>query len=185
MRLTGVKRALPLARMLRQAARATELNATVVGDGPERVAMQRYLDRHRLTERVRLAGALSRKDIRRLLGQTAVFVAPAHRESFGIAALEARASGVPVVASARSGVAAFIEHGREGLLGASDREMAEHLVTLLRTHSLREQMALYNRSVPPPYGWDHALERNLELYRLAAAPRVRPLRSRLDGVLVG
>jgi len=185
MRLTSVKRALPLTRILRNAAEAAEFTATVVGDGPERAAMQRYLQRHRLTGRVRLAGVLSRAEIRRLLEQTSVFVAPAHRESFGIAALEARASGVPVVASARSGVATFIEHGREGLLGDSDQEMGDHLVALLARPSLRQQMARHNGLVPPPYGWDQAIERNHEMYRVAAARRVLPLRSRPNGVLVG
>ena len=37
MRLTSVKRALPLVRMLRHAAARAELTATIVGDGPERV----------------------------------------------------------------------------------------------------------------------------------------------------
>jgi glycosyltransferase involved in cell wall biosynthesis len=185
MRLTRVKRALPLARMLRHAARSAELTATVVGDGPERELMQRYLDRHRLSDRVRLAGTLSRPEIRGLLEQTSVFVAPAHRESFGIAALEARASGVPVVASSRSGVAAFVEHGREGFLGGNDRELGDHLATLLRTPSLREDMARHNRRVPPAYGWEQALERSQELYALATAQGVRARRARLDGVLVG
>jgi glycosyltransferase involved in cell wall biosynthesis len=185
MRLTTVKRTLPLARMLRRAAAATDLRATVVGDGPERAALQRYLRRHRLTDRVRLTGVLSRAEIRELLGQTSVFVAPAHRESFGIAALEARASGVPVVASAQSGVATFIEHGRDGLLGRSDRELGDHLLTLLGSAGLRERMAAHNRSVPPAFGWEQALERNLELYGAAVAHRPSGVGSLARGVLVG
>jgi glycosyltransferase involved in cell wall biosynthesis len=184
MRLTGVKRSLPLVRLLRDAAGCAEFRATIVGDGPERPAMLRFLRRHRLTDRVRLTGALGRADIRRLLEHTSVFVAPAHRESFGIAALEARASGVPVVASARSGIATFIEHGREGLLGDDDRELGGHLVTLLRDPALRDELGRHNRLVPPAYGWDHALTRNHELYLLAAAHHRLPVRSRLDGALV-
>jgi glycosyltransferase involved in cell wall biosynthesis len=176
MRLTSVKRALPLVRMLREAAGRTALTATIVGDGPERVAVQGYLRRHELTDRVRLTGALDRADIRRHLAQASVFLAPAHRESFGIAALEARASGVPVVASARSGVATFIEHGTDGLLGDDDRDLADQLVALLDDSELRERIAWHNRAVPPRFGWSQALERTSELYDLATADAA-PLRT--------
>jgi glycosyltransferase involved in cell wall biosynthesis len=186
MRLTSVKRALPLVRTLGRVARDDEFTATIVGDGPDRGAVQRYLRRHGLTDRVRLTGALDRKEIRRLLGQTSIFLAPAHRESFGIAALEARASGVPVVASSRSGVASFVEHGRDGLLGGDDRELGDHLTTLLRDPALLERMARHNRLVPPSYGWDQALVRNEAVYRAAcAAHGRRATRGTSRKVLVG
>jgi len=187
MRLTGVKRALPLVHTLRRAARAADFTATVVGDGPQREAVQRYLRRHGLAERVRMTGALDRSEIRGLLSRASIFVAPAHRESFGIAALEARASGVPVVASSRSGIATFIEHGRDGLLGASDREVGDHLVALLRDPGLRAQIARHNRLVPPAYGWDQALARNDEVYgvTMAAHAQRRAGRRQAGRVLVG
>jgi glycosyltransferase involved in cell wall biosynthesis len=185
MRLTSVKRAVPLARILCRVAEDSEFTATIVGDGPERAAVQRHLRRHGLAERVTLTGALSRLEIRRLLAQASVFVAPAHRESFGIAALEARASGVPVVASARSGVATFVSHGREGLLARDDRELGDHLTMLLNDAQLRDRIAAHNRQVPPAYGWEQALERNLEVYLMAAAHHRLRSRRHLDGVLVG
>ena len=184
MRLTSVKRALPLARILRRAADAADFTATVVGDGPERPAMQRYLRRHGLADRVRLTGALPQSEIRRLLEETSVFVAPAHRESFGIAALEARAHGLPVIASARSGVETFIQHGRDGLLGRDDTELADHLVTLLNDSRLRARIARHNRRVRPPYGWDEALERHEAIYLVASAQQ-RATSGTVEGVLVG
>ncbi len=187
MRLTGVKRAMPLVRTLHRVARHHDFEATIVGDGPELPAMRRYLRRHGLTDRVRLTGVLDRSEIRALLLETSVFLAPAHRESFGIAALEARAIGVPVVASSRSGVATFIEHGTSGLLGADDRALGDHLRTLLSDRPLRERLARHNRGAPPPYGWEEALLRNDDLYRLAASARARrPVERRQGsaGVLV-
>ncbi len=175
MRLTSVKRAMPLLRVLHEVSRHTDLRATIVGDGPQRPAVERYLRRHHLTDHIRLVGVLERSEIRQHLGHASVFVAPAHRESFGIAALEARASGVPVLASARSGVATFIEHGRDGLLARDDQELARHLHLLLTDEELRRGIARHNRLVPPVQGWAEALARNEELYaeahRLAASPR--------------
>jgi len=185
MRLTGVKRALPLARALRHAAGRHDFTATIVGDGPQRAAVQRYLSHHRLADRVRLTGSLDRREIRALLREASVFVAPAHRESFGIAALEARAVGVPVVASSRSGVATFIEHGVSGLLGPDDRGLSDHLETLLSDPVLRERMALHNRRLVPPYGWEQALRRNEDAYLLAARARRPAGRRSAARVLVG
>lgn len=164
MRLTGVKRALPMLDVLRRAADQVDLRATVIGEGPRRAAMERYVARHGLDGVVQLVGAQPRHVIRDHLAGAAVFLAPAHRESFGIAALEARASGVPVIASARSGVASFVAHERDGLLAADDRGMAETLVRLLRDDELREAIARHNRAVPPPHGWPHALAAHEALY---------------------
>jgi glycosyltransferase involved in cell wall biosynthesis len=169
MRLTSVKRAVPLVRVLRSVAERAEFSATVVGDGPERPAVERFLRRHGLTDRVTLTGALDRTAIRAHLERASVFVAPAHRESFGIAALEARATGVPVLASARSGVATFVEHERDGLLARDDRELADHLHTLVTDHALRHRIARHNRLVPPAHGWAQALARTEELYAVAGA----------------
>jgi len=185
MRLTTVKRTLPLVRTLHRVAARTELTATIVGDGPERAAAQRYLRRNGLTDRITMTGALGRAEIRRELAQASVFLAPAHRESFGIAALEARASGIPVVASARSGVATFIEHGIDGLLGVDDHDVADLLLALLDDPQLRERIALHNRAVPPRYGWDAALERTAQLYAHAATTAPHPARPVTRGVLVG
>ena len=129
--------------------------------------MERYLRRHGMAERVRLTGTLDRSAVRRLLEEAAVFLAPAHRESFGIAALEARATGVPVVASSWSGVATYVRHGREGLLGAADEELAAHTLRLLRDHRLRDRIADHNRRVRPVHDWPTALVRADEVYALA------------------
>ncbi len=171
MRLTRVKRALPLVRILRRVAEQVPLEATIVGDGPERSSVERYLRRHGLADRVELTGALDRTAIRHRLAGASVFLAPAHRESFGIAALEARACGVPVVASARSGVTSFVEHGRDGLLGGDDRQLAAHVVRLLEDERCRADLAWHSRAVPPDYGWPSVLARHDELYRVAVRPR--------------
>ncbi len=174
MRLTKVKRALPLVRTFARIATDVDFTATVIGDGPERPAVEGYLRRHQLLDRVTLAGVQDREEIRAAMRRASVFVAPAHRESFGIAALEARASGVPVVASSRSGVPTFIEHGRDGLLGQDDRAIGDHLLTLLRDHAARDQIAWHNRAVRPELGWDDALDNNDALYRAAGASVSRP-----------
>jgi glycosyltransferase involved in cell wall biosynthesis len=169
MRLTTVKRTIPLARILHAVAAHTNMNAVVVGDGPKRASLERYVQRHGLSERVRMTGALSRDQVREEMAAASVFLAPASRESFGIAALEARTAGLPVIAHARSGVATFVRPRIEGLLGANDEELAHHTTDMLRDESLRDQIARHNRAVPPRQTWPLALSNNFHAYALAGA----------------
>ena len=77
-----------------------------------------------------------------------VFVAPANLESFGIAALEARCAGLPVVAKAHTGISEFVNHDKEGLLATSDADMVHQLNRIVRDAELRRIIAAHNRSTP-------------------------------------
>lgn len=90
----------------------------LIGDGPERPAVEARIAAHGLADRVRLLG---RQDhFEALLRACAVFVLPSRTESFGLAALEALASGVPVVASAVGGLDEVVRPGVTGGLAAPD-----------------------------------------------------------------
>lgn len=175
MRLASRKRPMALLRMLEQARRATpdtiDLRAVIVGDGPYRGVMKRYLARHDMAAWVSLPGAGSHDDIRALFERSDLFVAPAFKESFGIAALEARAAGLPVIAHERTGIGEFVEHGVSGLLVDGDTAMASAIAALASDTVTRTRLTRHNRSVAPPFGWPEALERTAEIYRLATGIR--------------
>lgn len=171
MRLAPRKRPFQLVRMLARVAAELEpdlqLAATIVGDGPLRRPLGWFVRRRGLATHIRLAGRLDRSTIRELFATTDAFVAPANLESFGIAALEARTAGVPVVAKARTGVREFIRHGREGLLATTDRNLADQLIRLARDPALRGVMAKHNAAVPPAMNWDEVVAANVATYRRA------------------
>ncbi|MFG1706427.1 glycosyltransferase [Nonomuraea sp. M3C6] len=155
-RLAPRKQPVRLLRLL-QTARARvpariPMRATIVGDGPARGQMERFLARHGMTDWVSLPGRFTREQIAKVLETADVFVAPAPRESFGIAALEARAAGAPVVARAQSGVADFVKHGTEGLLGRTLGDLSRAVARLCVDAGLRESIAAHNRSTPPAAG---------------------------------
>jgi glycosyltransferase involved in cell wall biosynthesis len=171
MRLAPRKRPLPLLRILRRVRRATpsrvRLRAVVVGDGPQRPAMERVLARHGMTDWVELTGRLDREQLRTLYRRADVFVAPAHLESFGIAALEARTAGLPVVAMARAGIREFVEPGVEGLLARGDRDLADAVARLATDAALRMRIVEHNRAVLPTMTWPRVLEQCERTYRRA------------------
>jgi len=130
------------------------IRATIVGDGPAQSLMRRYLARHGMTGWVQLAGRVDRQHLPALLATADAFLAPARREAFGLAALEARSVGVPVVARADNGVADFITDRREGLLGHGAPGLTAALIQLLTDTELRRRIATHNRATPPdPFAW--------------------------------
>ncbi|WP_239137501.1 glycosyltransferase family 4 protein [Sphaerisporangium rufum] len=185
-RLAPRKQPVRLLRLLlaarRRVPRHIGMRATLVGDGPARGAMERFLRANRMEGWVSLPGRYSRERIREVLDSADVFVAPAPRESFGIAALEARAAGVPVVARTQSGVADFVRPGEEGLLGRTFDELVAAVARLATDRALRERVARHNRDTEPARcAWPAVLDGFDRAYRLAAArvaPAVRVARDR-------
>ena len=170
MRLMPRKRPLQLLRAYAAVRRLTgeDVRLVLVGDGPLRRRAERYVRRHGLGGHVRITGRLPRAAVRDELAAASVYVAPAPKESFGIAALEARCVGLPVVARRGSGVAEFVRDRVEGLLVGSDAELVAALADLVADRDLRERIAAHNRRVAPAFDWGDALVRTSALYEVAA-----------------
>jgi glycosyltransferase involved in cell wall biosynthesis len=96
--------------------------------------------------------------VRATLAASDAFVAPARMESFGIAALEARTAGLPVLAYASTGISSFVRHEVEGLLAADDRAMVDAIARIASDDALRERIAAHNRGTEPDEAWPHVLE---------------------------
>lgn len=172
MRLAGRKRPLALARMLRDVRRSVPptipLKAVIVGDGPLEGRLRSTIERFKMTDWVSMPGCLSRAAIRDRYRTADLYLAPAHRESFGIAALEARAAGLPVLAMRSGGVGEFIQDGVEGLLCDDDRGMARAVAHLVTQRGALAGMAARNTAFVPNLGWDVVLDRFSRAYALAA-----------------
>lgn len=172
MRLAPRKRPGHLLRILRRARAALgpspRLRVVIAGEGPERRSLERYMRRHRMNDWVSLPGRMTRPQIRELFARADMFVAPATLESFGIAALEARCAGLPVVARVEGGIREFINDGKEGILTGSDVGMAAAIMRLAADPAARQAIAAHNRSVPPPVSWPDVMRRTEEMYDLAA-----------------
>ena len=170
-RLAMRKRPLALIAMMarvRALVRAeVPLRLLVIGDGPQRSRVARRVHELGMSSWVDLPGQLPRSDIRDVLAAADLYVAPAILESFGIAALEARSVGLPVVAKARGGVGEFVTDGTEGVLSTTDHDMASALVRLIESPSWRTAIRAHNSAVAPAFGWDDALARTDQLYARA------------------
>jgi glycosyltransferase involved in cell wall biosynthesis len=184
MRLAARKRPLQLLKVLREVrARVPAdigIEAQIIGAGPQHESMLSYLKRRRMTSWVELTGQLDQPAIRDRFADADLYVSPATLESFGIAALEARCAGLPVLAFAGTGVSDFIEHGRNGLLVRSDDQLAAALATLARSPSARAELAGGHpagdpRGVEFGYTWDQVLQTCEQVYRRAFEQMSQPM----------
>jgi N-acetyl-alpha-D-glucosaminyl L-malate synthase BshA len=109
-----VKRVLDVVRTF--AAVRKELPATLVlvGDGPGRDAAEHEVDTLKLRKDVRFLGKV--ENVGDVLRGADLFLLPSATESFGLAALEAMACGVPVIASNAGGIPEVVKDGATGYL---------------------------------------------------------------------
>ncbi|MDP2288906.1 MAG: glycosyltransferase family 4 protein [Actinomycetota bacterium] len=173
MRLAPRKRTLPLLKILKsvrsQVGAQAHLHLRIVGDGPERTRAEAYVGQHDLGDLVTFTGRLDHAGIREIFGLSDVYVQPSVRESFGIAALEARCAGLPVIARSQTGTTEFIRDYLEGLLVDSDAGMANAIATLATHRPLLDQLSTFNRTHTPDQAWPSVLARVDQEYAIAAA----------------
>jgi glycogen(starch) synthase len=145
------------------------LQLELFGDGPERQQLERYLARHELGSWVALPGRVSRDELRRRYWASDLYLTTARLEAFGIAALEARTAGLPVLARADTGVSDFVIDGVNGVLGADDDALAAALAGLVTDAALREKIARENSTVAPSQSWEAVAALAESEYRRAGA----------------
>ncbi|MDR3673845.1 MAG: glycosyltransferase family 4 protein [Acidobacteriota bacterium] len=116
------------------------LRVEIAGSGPQRGKLEEAVVRVGLKEQVRFLGWID--DISSVLPRWDVFVMPSLEEGFPIAALDAMAAGLPVVATSVGGVPELLEDGKSGwLVPSRDVEaLASRLHLLIGNPELRRSM---------------------------------------------
>ncbi|MDQ2665251.1 MAG: glycosyltransferase family 4 protein [Gemmatimonadota bacterium] len=175
MRLSRKKRPRELVRAFASAVRfvagAPSMRLTIAGDGRDRDDIARLAAELGIGDRVTLTGHLEREQLRDLYSRADVFVLPSERESFGIAALEARVSGLPVIAMLAGGARDFIASGVNGLLARDEVELARFIARLALDHALRRYIANQNKTAPSEYDWSAVARAHRVIYEAAALTR--------------
>lgn len=173
MRLNWRKRPLDFVRalaMVKARTRGRKLRFILVGDGPMRRLVELEALRLGVSRELELTGYRPPAGVRALLHEATLFVQPTRTEAFGIALLEARAMGLPVVAMRHGGQPELVAHGRHGLLAGSLSEFAGSIAELVLDDERRRQMAARAREGLEPYDWSVVADRYLAAYQQAREP---------------
>ncbi len=139
----------------------------VVGPGTRlRNKYEKRVARNGLKDVV-FVGCVSHDELPRYYNTADIVCAPATgKESFGIVLLEAMALGKPVVASNIDGYASIMTHGAEGLLvpPKDEKALAQALLSLMESKSLRQQMGVRGRLTVADYDWKRVVQKVLDYY---------------------
>ena len=148
-----------------------EVVFTIVGDGGERASLERRVRQLGVAAKVEFLGACDPARVAGVLARSTLFALPSPREAFGLALLEARAAGLPIVARTGGGVPEVVEHGRQGLLAKTSHEFGDAIATLAGDDALRRRFAEAAGDGLEEYDWDRVVDRHEAVYRHAMAER--------------
>jgi phosphatidylinositol alpha 1,6-mannosyltransferase len=161
-RLVREKRTDILAATLRQlGAMGVAHKVLIVGDGPERAALEAALP-HAI-----FSGTLDGEELASAYASSDLFFFPSETESFGNVTLEAMASGLPCICADATGSRSLVDPGVTGYLAVPGRvsQFASQLAKLANNAELRARMGAAARERALGFSWDKTMARILGYYR--------------------
>ena len=151
------------------------LRYAIVGDGPERAALEALATARGVRERVVFAGQLPPAEAHRRAADADLFVLPSVDEAFGVAYVEAMAAGVPAIGCEREDGPAEIAAAGPGLVQVPPRDpraLADAIERLLADDGARAQLGRDARAtVERSFTWERCGRATVAAYERALAGR--------------
>ena len=154
-------------RALPAVASRIEVEALVVGDGPERARLERLAGELGVNDRLSFLGARAHAEMPEILSSADLVVVPSLMEASSVAALEAMACGVPVAASRVGGLPEIVDDSVGALFEpANPGALAEAVRNLLSDReALGRRGAAARRRVVERFSLTRLADRHLEIYQ--------------------
>ncbi len=165
----AVKRVEDVVGMFRILREKMPVKLLLIGDGPERQRIETMCRQHQTCNVIHFLGKMTRPE--EVMASCDLFVLPSENESFGLAALEAMACGVPVVSSDTGGLPEVNIHGVSGLLNAvgDTRTMAENAYLILKDAATQQRYREGALEQAKRFDLHHILPRYEALYEQVVA----------------
>lgn len=145
----------------------TAIRLSVYGDGDQMPEMQETVRRRGLEDRVTFFGRIPHEAVPDALRTMDIFCVPSTLESFGVAAVEAMACGIPCVTSDAAGLSEVMADGETGFIvpRCNAEALAEKIVQLAQDPELRRKMGQQGRRrVEELYDWESNVQTIVAAY---------------------
>jgi D-inositol-3-phosphate glycosyltransferase len=131
-----------------------------------------------LDDVVRFVPPVAQSELARWCAAATLVAVPSYNESFGLVAVEAQATGTPVIAAAVGGLTTVIRNGHSGLLVDSHepRDWASAIRRVIEDDGLRDRLRAGATEQARQFAWERTAERTLEVYRRARAGMLEAVR---------
>ena len=159
-----VKRLLDVVRIFALVNKQLPSRLVLAGDGPDRIAAEQEAEHLGVAAKVRFVGPI--EDVADMLRWADLYLLPSRSESFGLSALEALATGVPVVGSRAGGLPEVVRHGVDGVLapvGDVD-SMADGAIALLSDDARWHAASTAARERAQEFAEGHVIPQYEEVY---------------------
>src|SRR5215475_4342407 len=139
----GLDRLIDAMSLMRNSMRGVNAKLYVIGEGPQRAALESQIARYGLTDRVFLIGQRPQSELAEWHSAADLFCLTSHREGCPNAVIEAMACGLPVVAPDVGGVGELISKPEYGITPPSPTadKFAEAIAKALKTNWNRAEIA--------------------------------------------
>lgn len=132
-----------------------EFKMIICGDGPEGNSLEQLVKRLALHNRVFFKGQISNDELRNLYSNCFCVLCTAKEEDFGLVAIEAMASGKPVICVDEGGFKETVKNGFNGFLTPpNENALAEKIIALISDQNLYREMCRNARKEAEKYGWE-------------------------------
>lgn len=137
----------------------------IIGDGPQREALQKEIIERGLSEQVSLLGNLPNEEIKNYYAASDAFLFSSKSETQGIVILEAMAQGTPVVAVNATGVRDIVKSGENGILTSEHAGLwAKSIVQIMLNTDMYIHMSEGAKKTALSFAEDHLARQAQECY---------------------
>lgn len=148
------------------AKRVPEAKLRLLGEGPLRSLIIRYMRRKGLQENIEVVDSVPYENIDLYLGNSTIFVLPSLNEGLPNALLQAMAVGLPIVASKVGGIPEAISDGVDGVLvnPGSPHELANEIINLLEDRKKALQLGCNAKTSAERYRVGRIIGKYIDLF---------------------
>ena len=150
----GLADLLPILAATRE--RVPDMEAVVVGDGPQRAELEQLRTALGAEHWLSFVGRVDDDELVAWYQRAWVVASASHREGFGLTLTEAAACGTPSVATRIPGHVDAVSEGTSGLLASDADEFTEHLARVLTMGQLREQLSRGSLEWARRFTWERS-----------------------------